>query len=145
MYLTPNFTRSQSACLHATNSSCPASDQHPHPFAPSELRQSFEDFVRKFRASGSSSASTSSSASSRTSGAAVYEEFWQAPERLWKKRFDEAEMDAITVRFSFSSLWYLSAMLMWADRAEEHLCIRRSVSKARMCMRTGMTLKCGAE
>ena len=34
----------------------------------------------------------------------MYEDFWQAPERLWRKQLDEAEMDAITVRVSAAAL-----------------------------------------
>ena len=76
--------------------------QHPHPFAPAELKQSFSDFISKFQGSSSQSAHTASSspplsASKLGPNVQVFQEFWQAPERLWKHDLDETEIELAMV------------------------------------------------
>ncbi|KAI0786521.1 hypothetical protein C8Q75DRAFT_808492 [Abortiporus biennis] len=69
---------------------------HPHPFAPAELKQAFSDFVAKFKASGSQAAASKPSSSTKAGeNVQVYDEFWKAPERLWKQEISEAEVEAI--------------------------------------------------
>ncbi|RPD62130.1 hypothetical protein L226DRAFT_79447 [Lentinus tigrinus ALCF2SS1-7] len=69
-------------------------EQHPHPFAPPELKQHFADFLKKFQ---SSSATSSSSATAKNGSATgpVYEEFWQAPARYRKRELEEWEIDLV--------------------------------------------------
>ncbi|KAI0759705.1 hypothetical protein BD413DRAFT_487365 [Trametes elegans] len=74
-------------------------EQHPHPFAPPELKQQFSDFLKKFQSSPSAAPAgpSSSSASSSTSGSQgpVFQEFWQAPPRLWKHELQEWEIELV--------------------------------------------------
>ncbi|EKM59041.1 uncharacterized protein PHACADRAFT_169504 [Phanerochaete carnosa HHB-10118-sp] len=76
--------------------------QHPHPFAPTELQNAFSDFLNKFKASASAEGSSQSSmAASSASGkngetVQVFTDFWQAPERLWRRRISEEEIEVIT-------------------------------------------------
>ncbi|CAL1713620.1 unnamed protein product [Somion occarium] len=71
--------------------------QHPHPFAPAELKKAFSDFVSKFQSSGAQAglSSTQPATSQPKSGpnVHVYQEFWQAPERLWKSDLSEEEVE----------------------------------------------------
>ncbi|KAK7689894.1 hypothetical protein QCA50_006533 [Cerrena zonata] len=73
--------------------------QHPHPFAPVELKQSFSDFISKFQSTSSQSHSAAStpspSVSISKSGAnvQVFQEFWQAPERLWRHDLEDHEVE----------------------------------------------------
>ncbi|KAI8984913.1 hypothetical protein BD414DRAFT_489684 [Trametes punicea] len=77
-------------------------EQHPHPFAPPEAKQHFEEFLQKFQRSSSAAqggspspvASTSSSSRSGAKGP-VYQEFWQAPPRLWKRDLKEWEIELV--------------------------------------------------
>jgi small subunit ribosomal protein YMR-31 len=80
-----------------------AHETHPHPAAPKEIVEKFQDFLTKFRAGPSSSASSSSSSSSSNGEAkkkdVIYDEFWLAPRRFWGKRdLGEAEIEAVEVR-----------------------------------------------
>ncbi|KAI0693489.1 hypothetical protein BC835DRAFT_1072493 [Cytidiella melzeri] len=50
--------------------------QHPHPQAPADLQKSFSEFL--------------------TGGAQVFTDFWQAPQRFWKRELSEAEIEVIT-------------------------------------------------
>ncbi|KAH9921563.1 uncharacterized protein BXZ73DRAFT_104446 [Epithele typhae] len=68
--------------------------QHAHPFAPPELQQKFSEFVKKFQG-GSTSSASSSAAKSKSSGGQVFEEFWQAPARFWKRELQEWEVDLV--------------------------------------------------
>ncbi|KAF5371976.1 hypothetical protein D9615_008044 [Tricholomella constricta] len=61
---------------------------HAHPAAPAELKNRFDDFVKKFEASRESSLSNS-----KSNG--VLKEFWDAPERLWRQDIEEVEINAI--------------------------------------------------
>ena len=78
--------------------------QHPHPSAPAELQKSFQDFLSKFKSSGSTSSSgasqPSSSAGKQGENVQTFTDFWQAPEKLWKRQLSEAEIEAISVRLS---------------------------------------------
>ncbi|KAJ3482257.1 hypothetical protein NLI96_g7089 [Meripilus lineatus] len=68
----------------------------PHPFAPAELKQSFSEFVAKFQSSGSSQVSAApQSLQPPKKGSPAFSEYWQAPERLWKRELEQAEIDAV--------------------------------------------------
>ncbi|KIP10597.1 hypothetical protein PHLGIDRAFT_125463 [Phlebiopsis gigantea 11061_1 CR5-6] len=67
--------------------------QHPHPFAPPELQKSFSDFLNKFK---SSATALSSPGTKKGGSTPVFEDFWQAPERYWKTKISEQEMEAIS-------------------------------------------------
>ncbi|KAI0773670.1 hypothetical protein C8Q74DRAFT_1265952 [Fomes fomentarius] len=68
--------------------------QHPHPFAPSELKEHFADFVKKFQNAASSGSAPAKKSSSSEHGL-VFEEFWQAPARLWKRDLADWEIDLV--------------------------------------------------
>ena len=75
---------------------------HAHPAAPAEYKKNFSDFLKKFNSSSSASASGSKSPSSkaRKEDTGAFEEFWQAPTRIWNPRVrnvSEEEMDAVLV------------------------------------------------
>ncbi|KAK7467360.1 hypothetical protein VKT23_004417 [Stygiomarasmius scandens] len=67
----------------------PSETPHSHPFAPAELRdRNFVDFAKE----------SSSSGSSPSGSKAVYKEFWEAPQHIWKPKvheLEEAEIEAI--------------------------------------------------
>ncbi|KAJ4487700.1 hypothetical protein J3R30DRAFT_3787081 [Lentinula aciculospora] len=72
---------------------------HAHPFAPAEFKnKNYTQFSSGASVAISSSTSSSSSGSKSRN---VFQEFWEAPERLWGPRvhqLEEAEIDAILVR-----------------------------------------------
>ncbi|OCB88322.1 hypothetical protein A7U60_g4524 [Sanghuangporus baumii] len=83
---------------------------HAHPAGPEEYKAHFSDFLKKFEASSpwsppsqsSSKAaapkSSSASSSNRPEDHDVYQEFWQAPPRVWNPRarkISDEEMEAI--------------------------------------------------
>ncbi|KAI0758946.1 hypothetical protein C8Q74DRAFT_1301013 [Fomes fomentarius] len=72
-------------------------EQHPHPFAPNDLKEHFADFVKKFQtaASASSSSGATPAKKSSSSNGPVFEEFWQAPARLWKRDLADWEIDLV--------------------------------------------------
>ncbi|KAJ3880688.1 hypothetical protein F5051DRAFT_399307 [Lentinula edodes] len=68
---------------------------HAHPFAPPEFRN--KNYTQFSKAPDPAS-STPFRTSSESKSANVFQEFWEAPERLWKPRvhhLEEAEIDAI--------------------------------------------------
>ncbi|KAJ3513333.1 hypothetical protein NLJ89_g3012 [Agrocybe chaxingu] len=68
---------------------------HPHPAAPADLKARFSEFLAKMNASGASEPASKSSSGNNTT---VYNEFWEAPSRLWKPKvryIEEAEVNAI--------------------------------------------------
>ncbi|PAV20587.1 hypothetical protein PNOK_0321400 [Pyrrhoderma noxium] len=68
-----------------------------HPAGPPEYKAHFEDFLKKFKQALAGPSSTKAS-SRETSDSSAYEEFWQAPSRLWNPRvhhLTEAEVEAI--------------------------------------------------
>ena len=70
-----------------------------HPAGPPEYKAHFEDFLKKFKQALAGPSSTKAS-SRETSDSSAYEEFWQAPSRLWNPRvhhLTEAEVEAIQV------------------------------------------------
>lgn len=75
-------------------------EQHPHPFAPSELKEHFADFVKKFQSAPSSTSTATAASSASKSGAegAVYQDFWQAPPHLWKRELRDWEIELVQVR-----------------------------------------------
>ncbi|KAL6304087.1 hypothetical protein BKA93DRAFT_898455 [Sparassis latifolia] len=67
-----------------------------HPAAPAELKKSFSDFARKYQASATAPAASVASAPARkVENVRVYEEFWEAPPRLWEQHIEEVEIEAI--------------------------------------------------
>ncbi|EJF63125.1 hypothetical protein BD309DRAFT_945311 [Dichomitus squalens] len=70
-------------------------EQHPHPFAPQELKERFGEFVKKFQTAPAAAASGSGAAKKSSSSAKVFEEFWQAPSRFWKHDLEEWEIDLV--------------------------------------------------
>ncbi|KAI0829247.1 hypothetical protein BC628DRAFT_1417009 [Trametes gibbosa] len=69
--------------------------QHPHPFAPPELKQHFADFLKRFESSPSKSNSSTMSSSKGGATGAVYQEFWEAPSRLWKRELQDWEIELV--------------------------------------------------
>lgn len=72
---------------------------HPHPAGPADYKAHFTDFLKKFQSSTQTKSSTPS-ASKHSSDKPVYEEFWEAPARLWNPRvrsLSEEEMEAVVV------------------------------------------------
>jgi small subunit ribosomal protein YMR-31 len=87
----------------------------PHPAAPPEVAEHFQEFLSKLQSTSTSAASPSSnpkgqslgssakgevkpSKSSESSGPVDYERFYDAPSYLWKtKPLSEAEMEAVMV------------------------------------------------
>ena len=68
--------------------------QHAHPAAPEELKKSFGEFLKKFQSPVRTNGNGSSS------GARVYQEYWEAPSRYWNsrvKKISEEEIDAVLV------------------------------------------------
>ncbi|CDO78059.1 hypothetical protein BN946_scf184826.g4 [Trametes cinnabarina] len=73
-------------------------EPHPHPFASPEAKEHFQDFLKKFQSSSSASASSGSTAASSSKGGPkgpVYQEFWQAPPRYWKRELQEWEIELV--------------------------------------------------
>ncbi|KAI0643602.1 hypothetical protein C8Q79DRAFT_975737 [Trametes meyenii] len=70
--------------------------QHPHPFAPPEAKQHFADFLKKFQSSSSAApASTTSAPSKNGASSQAFQEFWQAPPRLWKRELQDWEIELV--------------------------------------------------
>lgn len=72
---------------------------HAHPAGPPDYQAHFQDFMQKVQSYKFVSTSPSSS-QKHASEQAVYQEFWQAPSRLWNPRIRElsdAEMEAVLV------------------------------------------------
>ncbi|RDB15488.1 hypothetical protein Hypma_004185 [Hypsizygus marmoreus] len=64
------------------------STPHAHPAAPAELKKRFEELFSTSEASGSAPVASSGSK-------VVFAEFWEAPERFWKRDIEDSEIDAI--------------------------------------------------
>ncbi|THH08032.1 hypothetical protein EW145_g2986 [Phellinidium pouzarii] len=68
---------------------------HAHPAGPAEYKAHFSDFLKKFQYSRSQSVAPKKA---EDDGHDVYQEFWQAPVRLWNPRvreLSEEEMEAV--------------------------------------------------
>ncbi|OSD01706.1 hypothetical protein PYCCODRAFT_465550 [Trametes coccinea BRFM310] len=71
-------------------------EPHPHPFAPPEAKQHFQDFLKKFQSSSPASASSPASSSSKSGAKGqVYQDFWQAPPRYWKRELQDWEIELV--------------------------------------------------
>lgn len=75
---------------------------HAHPAGPAEYKAHFSDSLKKFQSGGSKSQSSGATQEAQTASkdTGAYEEFWQAPPRLWNPRIrniSEEEMDAVLV------------------------------------------------
>jgi len=116
----PSSTRSSGLTMaHRTNRSVAPNVQRAHPAAPEELKRSFTDFLKKFQSSMRKNGSGSSS------GASVYQEYWEAPSKYWNSRvktISEEEIDAVLV--SVSPPTALPSCSQVLSRAEERRCTR---------------------
>ncbi|KAI0269445.1 hypothetical protein BC834DRAFT_627639 [Gloeopeniophorella convolvens] len=68
--------------------------QHPHPAAPAQFKEAFSDFLKKYQGTPATSGSSARTAS----GKPVLNEFWEAPEHLWRPRIshlEDSEIDAV--------------------------------------------------
>jgi small subunit ribosomal protein YMR-31 len=68
--------------------------QHPHSAAPEQFKISFGEFLKKFQSPAKAGGNGSSS------GANVYQEYWEAPSKYWSNRvkpISEEEIDAVLV------------------------------------------------
>ena len=81
--------------------------QHPHPGAPAEFKDAFSDFLKKFETSSTRkfvAVEPKKDAVRRTTvNSNVYENFWEAPSRLWRpkaKEITKEEMNAVVVSLS---------------------------------------------
>ncbi|KAI0687353.1 hypothetical protein C8Q76DRAFT_772228 [Earliella scabrosa] len=70
-------------------------EQHPHPFAPPELKEHFAEFVKKFQSATASLSGPAPAKKSTSANGPVYEEFWQAPARFWKRELQDWEIDLV--------------------------------------------------
>ncbi|OCH86037.1 hypothetical protein OBBRIDRAFT_838488 [Obba rivulosa] len=70
---------------------------HPHPAAPPEFKERFSDFLNKFQASAETPQSQTSAPGSSKGGkdVRVYNQFWEAPERLWKRELQDWEIELV--------------------------------------------------
>ncbi|KAI0922112.1 hypothetical protein AcW1_004100 [Taiwanofungus camphoratus] len=67
---------------------------HPHPAAPADIKNAFSDFVKKLQSSAPAEASSKSQGASKED-VQVFDEFWQAPERLWKHGLEDWEVELV--------------------------------------------------
>lgn len=112
--------------LHNSSSMTEPEPQHPHPSAPIQFRESFSDFLKKFESTASEGKGAQQQHQSKEakskSKPGVYENFWEAPSRVWKPRVREIskdEMDAIIVSGRSVTGAGIVADLFILDRAEE--------------------------
>jgi small subunit ribosomal protein YMR-31 len=68
--------------------------QRPHPAAPVQLKETFSDFLKKYNSPSPSSGRNTQKNSQRL----IFNDFWEAPEHLWRpriKQLEDAEIDAV--------------------------------------------------
>ncbi|TFY66874.1 hypothetical protein EVG20_g4210 [Dentipellis fragilis] len=73
--------------------------QHAHPAAPEQLKAAFSDFLKKYESTSSGATASNGSSGTSPSGKQVYDDFWEAPARIWNPRIrhiEEAEIDAVS-------------------------------------------------
>lgn len=70
----------------------------------------------------------------------MFEEYWEAPERLWRQDIGEEEADAITVRAFAAAflLGYASSLGFFVCRLEVLRCIRRMTNEVEYCRGVGL-------
>ncbi|KAI0250516.1 hypothetical protein BJV78DRAFT_552141 [Lactifluus subvellereus] len=71
--------------------------QRPHPAAPAQLREAFSDFLEKYK-SFSSPSRSSDGHSQQNPQSLRFNEFWEAPEYLWRpktRQLEDSEIDAV--------------------------------------------------
>ncbi|KAH8115771.1 hypothetical protein DFH11DRAFT_1587026 [Phellopilus nigrolimitatus] len=73
---------------------------HAHPAGPQDYKAHFADFLKKFELSGSRSSSSAATVEAADVDVdhAAYQEFWQAPARLWNPRvrkLSDEEVEAV--------------------------------------------------
>ncbi|EPS95904.1 hypothetical protein FOMPIDRAFT_1025595 [Fomitopsis schrenkii] len=74
---------------------------HPHPLATPDLKSVFTDSLRKLQASTSESSvvgaqGSASPQQAKGGNAQVYQNFWEAPERYWKRDLNEWEVELVS-------------------------------------------------
>jgi small subunit ribosomal protein YMR-31 len=70
--------------------------QRPHPAAPTQLKETFSNFLKKYN---SPSPSSGRNAQQNSQGLA-FKDFWDAPAALWRpkvRQLEDAEIDAVLV------------------------------------------------
>jgi len=70
--------------------------QRPHPAAPAQLKEAFSDFLEKYK---NFSLPSTSSSNGQSSGRPTFNEFWEAPEYLWRpkvRKLEDSEIDAVS-------------------------------------------------
>ena len=73
--------------------------QRPHPAAPAQLKEAFSDFLEKYK-NFSSLPGISKNHSQQNSRGLRFNEFWEAPEHLWRPKInqlEDSEIDAVLV------------------------------------------------
>lgn len=81
--------------------------QRPHPAAPAQLREAFSDFLEKYKSFSSPSGSLDGHRQQHPRKLR-FNEFWQAPEYLWRPKtlqLEDSEIDAVLV--SLASLVFI--------------------------------------
>lgn len=71
--------------------------QRPHPAAPAQFKEAFSDFLEKYK---KFSFPLTSSSNGQSSGRKIFNEFWEAPEYLWRpklRQLEDSEIDAVSV------------------------------------------------
>ncbi len=71
--------------------------QRPHPAAPIQLKEAFSEFLEKYK---NFSFPSTISSNGQNPGRPIFNEFWEAPEYLWRpkvRKLGDSEIDAILV------------------------------------------------
>ena len=71
--------------------------QRPHPAAPTQFKEAFSDFLERYK---KFSFPSTSSSSGQNAGRAIFNEFWEAPEYVWRpkvRKLEDSEIDAVLV------------------------------------------------
>ncbi|KAI9466563.1 hypothetical protein BJY52DRAFT_1111364 [Lactarius psammicola] len=71
--------------------------QRPHPAAPTQFKEAFSHFLEKHKTFSFPSTSLSNG---QSSGRPIFNEFWEAPEHLWRpklRHLEDSEIDAVLV------------------------------------------------
>jgi small subunit ribosomal protein YMR-31 len=70
--------------------------QQPHPAAPAQVKEAFSDFLKKYK----SFSFPSESSEGHSQQKLRFNEFWEAPEYLWRPKIsqlEDSEIDAVLV------------------------------------------------
>jgi small subunit ribosomal protein YMR-31 len=81
--------------------------QRPHPAAPTQFKEAFSDFLERYK---NFSFPSTSSSNGKSSGRPIFNEFWDAPEYLWRpkvRKLEDSEIDAVLVSRNSSGIPFL--------------------------------------